>query len=412
MATFTYTAIDNKGIEVRGVVEADSLRLARQQLRDQGYLPVDVESFAETAKNKDKTKVFNRFQFRGPRLAVKELALATRQLATLLAAGIPLEEVLQAVGEQAEKPKVKSILLSVRSKVLEGNTLAAGMADFPQAFPALYRATIAAGEQTGHLDTVLMRLADYTERQQEMRQKIQQAMIYPALMSSVSICIVIFLMIFVVPKMVAVFNTNSQTLPLSTSILLAISHSMKYVGPFVIVFGIGFFIWFRRFIKQHINAQRQFHRILLRMPLFGNTIKAINTARFSRTFGILLAAGVPVLEAMKIGADLVLSVPIRDAIEAATLRVREGVPIHQSLKMTGYFPAMSLHLIASGEASGQLEAMLERAANNQEKEVERLIDTLLTLFEPLLILVMGSVVLFIVMAVLLPIFSLDQMTGS
>lgn len=407
MATYAYIALDSKGTQTRGIIEAESLRLARQQLRDQGYIPLEVEMYAQTSKNQDKTT--NHFLFRGPKLTVKELSLATRQLATLLAAGIPLEEVLQGVGEQAEKPKIKSIILSVRSKVLEGNSLANGMADFPRVFPALYRATIAAGEQTGRLDTVLVRLADYTERQQEMRQKIQQALIYPALMTSVSVIIVIFLMIFVVPKMVAVFQTSSQVLPLATEILLFISHSMKFVGPLILIAGVGFVFGFRYFIKKNVDVKRRFHILLLKIPLLGKTIKAINTARFSRTFGILLAAGVPVLEAMKIGADLATSLPIHEALDKAALRVREGVAIHQSLKLTTYFPAMSLHLIASGEASGQLEPMLERAANNQEKDVERLIDTVLTLFEPMLILGMGSVVLFIVMAVLLPVFSLNQM---
>ncbi|MBY0544907.1 MAG: type II secretion system inner membrane protein GspF [Gammaproteobacteria bacterium] len=409
MAAYTYTALDSKGVQLEGVLEADSLRLARQQLRDQGYIPVEVSIFAETAKNKlASTRLFS---FGGLRLTVKQLSLVTRQLATLLAAGIPLEEVLLGVGEQAEKPKIKSILLSVRSKVLEGNSLASGMADFPHAFPALYRATIAAGEQTGRLDTVLIRLADYTERQQEMRQKIQQALIYPTLMTSVSVIIVIFLMIFVVPKMVAVFSTNSQILPLATRVLLVISHSMKYVGPAFLVFGSAFLIGFAHILRKNKDVRRRFHRGLLKIPLLGKTIKAINTARFSRTFGILLAAGVPVLEAMKISADLVNNLPIHEALSVAILRVREGVAINQALKLSLYFPSMSLHLIASGEATGQLEAMLERAANNQEKEVERLIDTLLTLFEPLLILGMGSVVLFIVMAVLLPVFSLNQFAG-
>lgn len=411
MAAYNYTALDSKGVQLEGVLEADSLRLARQQLRDQGYIPIEVSIFAETAKNKTAATSMSFFAFGGLRLTVKQLSLVTRQLATLLAAGIPLEEVLLGVGEQAEKPKIKSILLAVRSKVLEGNSLATGMADFPLAFPALYRATIAAGEQTGRLDTVLLRLADYTERQQEMRQKVQQALIYPTLMTSVSVIIVIFLMIFVVPKMVAVFSTNSQTLPLATRVLLVISHSMKYIGPLFLVLAPVFLIGSMRVLKKNANMRRRFHLFLLKIPLFGKTIKAINTARFSRTFGILLAAGVPVLEAMTISADLVTNLPIHEALKMAILRVREGVAIHQTLKLSTYFPSMSLHLIASGEATGQLEAMLERAANNQENEVERLIDTLLKLFEPILILGMGSVVLFIVMAVLLPVFSLNQFAG-
>jgi general secretion pathway protein F len=411
LSTFTYTAINIKGEETRGIIEADSARAARQQLRDQGLTPLDVNSYVEAQRANEASKGHFSFLHRGGHLSIKELALATRQMATLLAAGIPLEEVLQAVAEQAEKPKLKNIFLSVRSKVLEGNSLATGLSEFPSAFPSLYRATVGAGEQTGRLDTVLQRLAEYTEKQQYMRQKIQQALIYPTLMTGVSVCIVIFLMIFVVPKMVAVFSSTKQSLPLATTVLLAISHSLKVVGPIIFVGLIGFVIWFRKHMQQHPSVRRRFHLLLLKIPLLGNTIKVINTARFSRTFGILLAAGVPVLEAMKVGSDLVLSMPIREAIETATLKVREGVHINQALKQTGYFPAMSLHLIASGEASGQLEAMLERAANNQDQEVERLIDTVLTLFEPMLILVMGSVVLFIVMAVLLPIFSLNQLGG-
>lgn len=411
MSTFTYTAINAKGEETRGIVEADSARAARQQLRDQGLNPIDVNSYVDTQRKKDASQ--GRFSFlqRGIRLTIKELALSTRQMATLLAAGIPLEEVLQAVAEQAEKPKLKNIFLSVRSKVLEGNSLATGLSEFPYAFPSLYRATVGAGEQTGRLDTVLQRLAEYTEKQQHMRQKIQQALIYPTLMTGVSVCIVIFLMIFVVPKMVAVFSSTKQSLPLATTVLLAISHGLKILGPIILLALIGFIIWFRRHMQRHPSARKRFHLLLFKIPLLGNTIKVINTARFSRTFGILLAAGVPVLEAMKVGSDLVLSMPIQESIETATLKVREGVHINQALKQTGYFPAMSLHLIASGEASGQLEAMLERAANNQDQEVERLIDTVLTLFEPMLILVMGFVVLFIVMAVLLPIFSLNQLGG-
>ncbi len=407
MSNFTYSAIDSKGNEVHGLIEADSARVARQQLRDRGLMPLDVASYVEAVQARKRLGILSRFS-RGPRLSIQELALATRQLATLLAAGIPLEEVLEAVGEQSEKPKVKNILFSVRSKVLEGNSLASGLSQFPEAFPALYCSTVAAGEQTGQLDTVLLRLADYTERQQHLQQKIRQALIYPSVMTAVSIAIVIFLMIFVVPKMVEVFTSSKQTLPLSTTILLFISNGMKVVGPIIITVIIALLIWLHRFLRKNAHARERFHALLLRIPLIGNTIKTVNTARFSRTFGILLAAGVPVLEAMQISSELVLSLPIRSALQNAILRVREGVHINQALKQTRFFPAMSLHLIASGEASGQLEAMLERAANNQEQEVERLIDTLLTLFEPLLILVMGSIVLFIVMAVLLPIFSLNQ----
>ena len=406
MPTFTYLAMDTKGQEIKGIIEADSLKSARQRLRDQGYFPMNVEAYSQR-----KSVMLSGWRklFQPPvRLPIKELALITRQFSTLLAAGIPLEEVIYTVTEQTDKAKTKNILLSVRSRVLEGYTLAESLADFPSVFPALYRATIAAGEQTGRLDTVLIELANYTERQQVMRQKIQQAMIYPTLMTIVSMMIVIFLMLFVVPKMVAVFISNAQALPLSTTILIAISHSMRYIVPLFFVFFIGGGIALIRGMKKSQAFKYRIDSYCLRLPVIGKTIKILNTTRFSRTLGILLMAGVPVLEAMKMAGELILSSPIQQSIREATHRVREGMAIHKALKIKGYFPAMSLHLIASGENSGQLEAMLERAADYQEATLSAQIDTVLTLFEPLLILVMGSVVLFIVMAVLLPIFSLNQ----
>jgi len=299
----------------------------------------------------------------------------------------------------------------VRSKVLEGHSLASALRDFPNAFSELYCATVAAGEKSGHLDIVLQRLADYTEQQFAMRQKIKNALIYPSLMVFVSICIVGFLLEYVVPKMIAVYSNINQTLPAMTQVLISISEGVKDYGIYILLILIVGIILFSRAVKNNVSFREKFHRALLRIPIIGSAIKTVNTARFSRTFAILSSAGVPVIEGMSISSSLITNIPIRKSVEEATSRIREGANINLALKQTGYFPPMSIHLIASGETSGQLENMLERAANNQDNDITQLIETSLSLFEPAIILLMGAIVLFIVLAVLLPIFQLDQFAG-
>jgi len=404
MPAFHYNAVNNKGVKQTGVIEAESEKNARQLLREKGLTPLEVKHTQQ--KNR-----LNKSSFSKPSVTSKELALMTRQLATLLAAGLPVEEVLAAVAEQTEKPRSKGLILAVRSKVLEGYSLAAGLREFPDAFSDLYCSTVAAGEKSGHLDIVLQRLADYTEQQFNMRQKIQQALIYPSIMIIVAICIVGFLLEYVVPKMVSVYSNIGQTLPGMTQVLLAISAGVTRFGIYILIVIVIALFFFKRTMKHNIAFREKMHRIYLRLPIIGNAIKVTNTARFSRTFAILSSAGVSVLEAMTIASKLIINLPIRYSVEEAVNRVREGANIHLALKQTGYFPPMSIHLIASGEASGQLENMLERAANNQDGEITRLIETSLALFEPAIILVMGAVVLFIVLAILLPIFQLDQFTG-
>lgn len=405
MATFQFIAINNKGVKQKGMLEAESARDARQLLRDQGLCPLEVQATAQ------KLKHFYNKSLSKPRISSKELALITRQLATLFAAGLPIEEVLAAVCEQTEHPQTKALISAVRSKVLEGHSLASSLREFPNAFSALYSATVEAGEKSGHLDIVLTRLADYTEQQFAMRQKIQHALIYPSIMMLVAVGIVGFLLEYVVPKMIAVYSNIGQTLPGMTTLLIGISEAIQQFGVYFLL-GLGLAIFLlRRTLKKNLSFKNKVHRILLKLPIFGSTIQIANTARFGRTFAILSAAGVPIIEAMKISGALITNLIIRAAIEDAAKHVREGANIHLALKQTTFFPPMSIHLIASGEASGQLEAMLERAANNQEGDVTRLIETSLALFEPAIILIMGAVVLFIVLAVLLPIFQLDQLAG-
>jgi general secretion pathway protein F len=406
MAGFHYVALTQKGDKQKGTLEADNAKHARQLLRAKNLVVLEVHSAQQKTQKNAAGKVS-----RTQSMSSKELALMTRQLATLLAAGLPIEEVLTAVAEQTEKARTKGLILSVRGKVLEGHALASAMRDFPYAFSELYCSTVAAGEKSGHLDMVLQRLADYTEQQFQMRQKILNALIYPFIMVFVSICIVGFLLEYVVPKMIAVYSNINQTLPMMTQVLIGISTGVQNFGLYILLALIVFIFLFQRAIKRNQEFRKRAHGLMLRIPILGNAAKTVNTARFSRTFAILSAAGVSVLEAMSISSALITNIPIREAVEEATARVREGANIHLALKQTTYFQPMSIHLIASGEASGQLENMLERAATNQDNEITRLIETSLALFEPLIILLMGAIVLFIVLAVLLPIFQLNQFTG-
>jgi len=410
MSAYDYIAMNAAGKTTKGVIEADSEKHARQLLRDKSLLPVKV--FSSRRQHRMTSHTTKRgWLLRQSGLSPKELALITRQFATLLAAGLPIEEGLLAVSEQTEKAKVKSLLLSVRSKVVEGHSLAAAMRDHPDAFTDLFCATIAAGEKTGHLDKVLLRLADYTEQQWQTRQKLSTALIYPSMIVLVAVGIVGFLLEYVVPKMVSVYGHLSQALPLMTEILISVSEGVKAYGFYSLIILVIAVVLFKQALKKSAKLKVKTHQLLLKLPLIGYAVKTSNTARFSRTLSILSAAGVPILEAMTISAQLVTIIPIRNAIAQAVHHVREGASIHLSLKQTHYFSPMSVHMIASGEASGQLDSLLERVAINQEDEVSRLIDVALSLFEPAVILMMGAIVLFIVLAVLLPIFNLNEFTG-
>ena len=401
MGAFEYKALDADGRERKGVLEGDTARQVRQVLRDQGLTPLAVDEVVSQETERKRVSFT-----RG--IGATDLALVTRQLATLTRSGLPLEETLHTVARQSERPRLRNLLMAVRSKVLEGHTLADGLSEFPHVFPELYRATIAAGEQSGHIDVVLERLADYTETRQQLRQKIQLALFYPIILTTIAIAVTIALLTYVVPQVVQVFNNIGQQLPLLTRGLIATSAFLREWGillAVILALAVGAFA---RSLRQP-EQQARWHRVLHRLPVVGRLLRGVNTARFARTFSILSASGVPVLEAMRICAQVMSSLPMRAAVEEAAHRVREGGNIHQSLANSGYFPPMTLQLIASGEASGNLDAMLERAAINQERELETLIAALMGLFEPLLILTMGGIVLVIVLAILLPIFDLNQL---
>ena len=399
MGAYQYHALKPSGSTSKGVIEADSARHARQLLREQGLMPTAVH----LAKQKQSTSGFKAFKS-------EDLALFTRQLATLLNAAIPLDEALQGVAEQSQKPTTRALILGIRSKVLEGYGLAEALLAYPQQFPTLYQKTVAAGEQTGGLDQVLEELANYVEQQQAIQQKIKQAMIYPCLMLGISILIIAFLLAFVVPKIVGVFTESGQSLPAATSILIAISHAIKHFGLYALILIILAALGFRKALKKP-DIKRRFHAFLLKIPGIRYLIITTNVARYTHTFAILFEAGVSVLDAMRVSNSLVNHVIMRENFEQATHRVKEGMSIHQALKATTYFTPMAVHLIASGEKSGQLAPLMARAANYLDSEIKRLIDTALTLLEPLVILLMGAVILFIVLATLLPIFSMEQLIG-
>ena len=407
MGAFEYIALDDSGKEKKGVLEGDSARQVRQQLRDQGWVPLDVSESSERASHSGSGQEKVRIR-RG--VSATDLALITRQLATLVRAGLPLEETLQAAAQQTEKARLQSMLLAVRSRVMEGHTLATGLGDFPHVFPEIYRTTVSAGEQSGHLEVVLERLADYTENRQQMQSKIQLALFYPALLTLVAVGVVIGLMTFVVPQVVQVFDNIGQELPGLTKTLIAMSDFLRNYGLLMLVFlGLagGGLAW----LLKKEGPKRRFHEILLRLPLIGRLERGVNAGRFARTFSIVTASGVPVLDGLRIASEVMSNLPMRESVEEATRKVREGASIYAALDKSGYFPPMMVHLIASGEASGKLEEMLERAATNQEREIETLISAVMGLFEPILILVMGAVVLIIVLAILLPIFNLNQLVG-
>ncbi len=402
MGAFEFVALDKAGKESKGLLEGDTPKHVRQILRERNLLPVQVTEVSQKEAKRQSTFSLRRG------ISTGELALITRQLASLSQSGLPLEEALLAVSQQNDQPRTKSILLGVRSKVMEGHTMADGLSEFPQAFPELYRATIAAGEQSGHLDIVLERLADYTEARQELRQRITNAMIYPITLVIMAVAIISFMLATVVPKIVGVFENTSAELPGLTRGMIATSDFLRDNWLWLII-GLGAFVYGVWRLLQKDGPKRRYHRFMLSMPVFGRLTRGINTARFTRTFSILTGSGVPVLEAMKISAEVIENLPMRDAVNEAAIRVREGGSISKSLEMSKLFPPMMIHLVSSGEAGGRLEEMLTRAADGQEREVNGLIAALLGILEPLLIVFMGAVVLTIVLAILLPIFEINNL---
>lgn len=398
MPAFAYQAIDASGKTQRGVLQGDTARAVRQTLRERGLNPLEVTPVADRPQSP--------LSRRG--LSTTQLALFTRQLATLLGAGLPIDEALAALGEQGEDERARSLVVALRSRVMEGAGLATAFADHPESFPEIYRASIAAGEQSGRLSTVLERLADYAESRDALRQQMLTALAYPLLLTVVAVCVVTGLLVYVVPQIVGVFTSMKQQLPLPTTVLIGLSEFVKRWG--LLLFGIVVALIFAaRFALRRDAVRMVWHRWLLRLPLVGKLTRASNTARAARTLALLSASAVPLLDALAISAQVVPNLPMREALRRAAHKVREGGAFSRALADSGYFPPVAVRLIASGERSGQLERMLDEAAAHQAKELDRWLAVLTAVLGPAVILLVGAMVLFIVLAILLPIFNLNQM---
>lgn len=405
MPAFAYKALTSAGKSKNGVLEADNARQVRQQLREMGLIPLDVDEVGERKKVGEQGRRFTLFK---PSIKVADLAMLTRQLATLVESALPIEEALLAVAEQSEKPRHKSMMMAIRSKVVEGYTLADALSEFPTVFDNLYRSMVAAGEKSGHLDTVLNRLADYTERRNIVKNQITQALIYPVIMLLVAIGIVSLLLTYVVPRIVGQFDNMGQELPGVTQFLIALSQGTQDYGLLILIAIVATYVLYRQLMIREAFRFNS-HRVRLNFPVLGKVIKSINTSRFASTLSILTASSVPVLEGMRIAGNVLENTYIKRLIMDAAGKVQGGSSLRAALDSTKVFPPMMIHMIASGEKSGELQDMLARAANNQEREFEMQVNIALAILGPVLILTMAAIVFFIVIAILLPIISLNNM---
>lgn len=405
MPAFSFTALDAGGKQAKGMLEGDSSRQIRQQLREQGLTPLEINT---VNGSQSRSSALTGVYVRTPSLKIADLSMITRQLSTLIHASLPLEEALNAVAQQTESVKVRGIILTVRSKVLEGHGLADSLGEFPRAFPPLFRATVAAGEHAGHLDLVLSRLADYSENAYASRQKAMLALLYPILLLVMAVAIVAGLMAFVVPDVVEVFVGQGQKLPALTTALISCSDFVVDYGLLSIIV-IGLLVVTFKYALQRSAFQLRVHKQLLHLPVIGRLARGGNCARYASTLSILTTSGVPLVDAMEIAGEVMANTWLKQRVKQAAQQVREGGSLHKAIEQCGYFPPMMIHMIASGEMSGELDTMLGRVAEHQQKEMDNLVATLVGFFEPGMLLFMGCAVLIIVIAILQPIFDLNTL---
>lgn len=408
MSAFEFKALDAQGKKQSGILEAHSMRQVRQQLRDQGWAPLSVvESHNRTAADSDMGHKPG-IKPRGGRLSVLELALLTRQMALLIQSGLTVDATLQTIASQTDNLKTRSLLLSIRAEVLEGQGLAAAMASMPRAFNRQYRMTVAAGELTGQLAEVLENLAVYSERQHKFRQEVQMALYYPIILLVLSGTILIGLIAFVVPQIVEVFADSATELPALTKIVIGISQFMQQYLLWMVLVVLVVVVVLMRWLKQP-KARKRWHQLLLDAPFIGRYIRDTEVARFTSTLAILVQSSAPLLDALKVARDVINNLIIKAAVLEAVNSVSEGSHLHVALRDSGQFPALLLQMIASGESGGRLWEMLSSAANYQEQSLARRIATLVKLFEPAMLVIMGGLVMLIVIAILLPILQFNQL---
>ena len=397
MSAFRWEAVDAEGRMTQGVLEAASARAARDQLRAEGLTPTAVAAAAVRADSLAHT-----------RLPAPLVMLTTRQLATLVQSGMPLDQALAAVAEQADDARAASIVVALRMQLASGESLQAALARFPRTFSPLYRGLVGAGAETGRLADVLARLADYLEAREALRQKIVLALIYPAIVTIIAFAVIAVLLTYVVPQVVSVYQQSRQTLPWLTQALIATSAFFRATGLLWLVLGV---VAAAAFYAANRNAafRARWHAALLRLPVVGKLARSLDSARFASTLAILVGSGAPLLRSLDAASDVVKMLPLRHAASAATALVREGVTLSRALKEQGEFPPVLIHLVANGESSGRLGSMLQRAAEELERDAERRLAWLAALLQPLLIVVMGAIVLVLVLAVMLPIVSMNQL---
>ena len=399
MEAFEYLALDAAGRTVSGVVQADTARQARNQLRAQGLLPSAIDQVHARERARQAWA-------RG--LSSAELSLVTRQMATLLESGLTMEQSLNALIEEAAEPATREVLTGVKSEVTAGSSLAGALGAYGKSFPDFYCALVHGGEESGALPTVLQHLADYLDSRQALRQKTTLALLYPVLVTGVAIMIVAGLLVYVVPQVVQVFQQSRQGLPWLTRALIGLSDFLRAAWPFIVLIILGMAATARMALRRDAS-RRRWHALQLRVPWLGPLIRGVNTSRFASTLAILVRGGVPLLGALDSGARVMTNMVMTEAIDRAVERVREGSSLARALGESRAFPPLLVHLVASGEASGRLEQMLERAARLETQALERRLGVFLTVLEPAMILVMGGVVLLIVLAILLPIIEINQL---
>lgn len=403
MAAFNYQALDAEGRQVGGVLEADTSRMARSLLRDQQLFPLEVTAVGRTGATQTTTARLQRS------IPSSALSLLTRQWAMLLDAGLTIEQALTALIEQSEHDGTRQILAGVRAEVLAGHTLHMAISQFATTFPPIYRAVVNAGEKSGELAILLLRLADHLEAWQATRQKVLQALLYPLIVTIVAVLVIIGLVTYVVPQIVEVFKQGKQALPFLTRALIFISDFLRNNGWWLLPLTIATPLVIRHALHTHADLQRRWHQRLLTLPLIGRHLRTLDSARLASTLAIMVNSGVPLLTALETAKAVLANQILRSGLDQAIARVREGSPLHRALGAEKLFPPILIHMIASGEASGTLGRMLERAATQQQAELDRRTAIVLSLFEPLLILVMGGIVLLIVLAVLMPIIEINML---
>jgi len=403
MGTFDYQAIDQQGKVSRGAIEADTAKVARQKLRESGLIPTRIDEIESAADSKE-SSFFTR------RISNRDLALMTRQLSVLLKSGLPLSEVLTILSKQTSKKRIQKIIYSLRSSILEGRSLSDAIALLGQTFPPLYKASIAAGETSGKLVEIFENLADYLEEKADIHQKIKLSLLYPVILTIVSISVIIGLLVFVIPEIVSVFESLEQELPEITMALINTSDYLKTHGIFILL-GVGVLTIAIRLLLKVDKIRLAVHRLILKLPLLGQISTISNTARFTRTLAILSKSEVETINSLNIASQVLANQAIKQAVETAAQMVREGSSISQALNTSGYFPELTIQLISSGETSGNLADMLDSTARYHEREIQSYSSTLVGIFEPVLILGMGGIVLVIVIAILLPIFEMNQLVG-